>query len=388
MKQKILLLGGSHRDIPLIKAAKELGFFVITLGDRAYYIGHQYADQYYQINFNDTKKVQEIIKREKIAYLIPGCGEESYLQTVALSHEIGRGNFDTLQAAKLIHNKWALKNFCLEHNISTPKGFLYTDVEDIKTLKFPIVVKPTNLSGGRGVEVVHNEKELQRSLQEAQKISSEIFLEEYIEGKLIAYSVFIKDQKIAYGFSGEDRSYLNPYLVTTAYPVNIAPKIIKKLQNDIEKLCNILQLVDGMFHLQVLIQNDIPYIIDVTRRIPGDLYPWLIEKCDGIAYSKAVIKAYIGEQISDELQRHNSSNFVIRHCVMPSENGFYKEIQIDPSLQDKILYRLDLLKQSTAVTDYLHTQIAIFFIELEHQDMQLVNNLNTLITPLVTQETH
>ena len=59
--KKILILGGSHRDIPLIEASQELGFFVITLGDRDYYLGHDYSDKYYLVNYNDLAKVKEII---------------------------------------------------------------------------------------------------------------------------------------------------------------------------------------------------------------------------------------------------------------------------------------------------------------------------------------
>ena len=58
---------------------------------------------------------------------------------------------------------------------------------DLIDLNFPIVVKPTNLSGGRGVEIVNSKEELVKSLLEAKKVTNEIFLEEFIEGKLIAY---------------------------------------------------------------------------------------------------------------------------------------------------------------------------------------------------------
>jgi len=383
MIKKILILGGSHRDIPLIEAAKALGYFVITLGDRDYYIGHSYADKYYKINFNDTKKVKEIIANEKIAYIIPGCGEESYLKTVELSWQMNIGNFDTLETAKLIHNKWAFKKFCLQNGISTPKGFFYTNMEELESFNFPVVVKPTTLSGGRGVEVVQDTKELKKSIKEAQKYTDEIFLEEYIEGDLIAYSTFIVDEKIAYGFIGQDCSYLNPYLITTAYPIKIASNILQKLQDDIEKICSTLHLVDGMFHFQVLIKNSTPYIIDVTRRIPGDLYPYLIEKCDGVAYSKAVIKSYIGEKITNELQQNRYSKFVIRHCVMPQCNGLYEGIKIDKSLYDKVIYRLDLIQEGVQIKEYLHTQIAILLIELERFDSKVVNNLNNLIAPTI-----
>jgi len=110
--KKVLILGGSHRDIPLIKASQELGYFVITLGDRDYYLGHEYSNKYYKVNFNDLAKVKEIIESEKIDYLLPGSGEEPYLNTVQLAQELNIGNYDNLETAKLVHNKWKFKEFC------------------------------------------------------------------------------------------------------------------------------------------------------------------------------------------------------------------------------------------------------------------------------------
>ena len=295
--KKILILGGSHRDIPLIQAAQELGYFVITLGNKDYYLGHNYSNKAIKINFNDLEKVKEVIKNENIDYFIPGSGEESYLNTVKLSHELNMGNFDDLDTAKLIHNKWQFKQFCLQNNISTPNGIYYNKSVDLDTFKlsFPVVVKPTNLSGGRGVDIVDNLKNLKKSLIKAKKFSDEIFLEEFIDGQLMAYSVFLKNQKIIYAFSGVDDTYLNKYLITTAYPIKSNKEVEKKLNQDINKLANLLNLVDGMFHLQIIIKDNIHYIIDVTRRIPGDFYPNLIEYCNGVKYSQAVIKAYIGK---------------------------------------------------------------------------------------------
>lgn len=382
--KKILLLGGSHRDIPLIKASQKLGYFVITLGDRDYYLGHQYSDKSYKINFNDLEKVKKIALDERIDYLLPGCGEESYLNTVQLSHELNIGNFDTLETAKLVHNKWKFKDFCLKNTISTPNGIFYKDQNNLKNLQFPIVVKPTNLSGGRGVEIVNDTNELQKSLTSAQKFSDEIFLEEFIDGKLIAYSIFLKNQKIIYGFVGEDKTYLNPYLIASAYPTKIEDIVLKKLKEDIEKLAQMLHLVDGMFHLQILIKDQKPYIIDVTRRIPGDLYPYLIEYCDDVEYSKAVVNAYTTGIITNEFDsKVEKQSFSIRHCVMPSSNGIYKEIHIDESLRNKIIYTFDLMGKGSIVTDFLHTQLAIVFIKLDYADTSILENINSLIKPVI-----
>jgi len=381
--KKVLILGGSHRDIPLIKAAQELGYFVSTLGDRDYYLGHKYADMFYKVNFNDLAKVKNIIKDEGIDYIIPGSGEESYLNTVQIAQELSIGNFDDLETAKLVHNKWKFKKFCLKHNISTPNGLYYKEDSDLNSLSFPIVIKPTNLSGGRGVDIVGNLNDLNLSLSRAKKVSNEIFLEEFIEGELIAYSVFLKNQKIVYGFTGKDDTYKNPYLITTAYPIGVEKVVLDRLKFDIEIMAKKLSLVDGMFHLQVIIKNKIPYIIDVTRRIPGDFYPNLIELCDKVEYSKSVVKSYIGQKLDNEFTINTRKSFVIRHCVMSSRNGIFKEVKIADSLKNKIISTFNLIEKDTHIKDFLTTQIAIIFIELLSEDNQVINNINDLIYPII-----
>lgn len=383
--KKILILGGSHRDIPLIKASQNLGFYVITLGNKDYYLGHRYSDKAYKINFNDLSEVRRIIIKEKVNFLLPGCGEESYLNTVTLSNELKIGNFDSLEVAKLIHNKWRFKEFCLKHNISTPKGFFYDKNAKLDILKFPIVVKPTNLSGGRGVEVVSSFKDLTKALEEAKSLSNEIFLEEFIDGKLIAYSIFIENQKVKYEFFAEDKVYLNKYLISTAYPTDVSAAVKNRLKSDLEKLASELKLVNGMFHLQVLIKDNIPYIIDVTRRIPGDLFPYLIQFNDNVDYSKAVVNAYTIGNITDEFQDIKRDSFVIRHCVMPNKNGVYQDLYFDPMLKDKIINRFDLVKEGYIIENFLHTQVSIVFIKLEKHDNMVLNNINELIFPIIKE---
>ena len=338
---------------------------------------------FYKVNFNDLAKVKNIIKDEGIDYIIPGSGEESYLNTVQIAQELSIGNFDDLETAKLVHNKWKFKKFCLKHNISTPNGLYYKEDSDLNSLSFPIVIKPTNLSGGRGVDIVDNLNDLNLSLSRAKKVSNEIFLEEFIEGELIAYSVFLKNQKIVYGFTGKDDTYKNPYLITTAYPIGVEKVVLDRLKFDIEIMAKKLSLVDGMFHLQVIIKNQIPYIIDVTRRIPGDFYPNLMELCDNVEYSKAVVKSYIGQKLKNEFRMDRRRNFVIRHCVMSSRNGIFKELKIDNTLKSRIVFKFDLIKKNEKIEDFLTTQISILFIKLSYEDRDILNNINTLLSPIM-----
>ncbi len=387
--KKALILGGSHRDIPLIMAAKKLGFFVITLGDRDYYIGHRFSDKNYKIDFTDLEKVSKVIEAEKIDVLIPGCGEKALLNTVILGKKYKIGNFDSLEAVNIIHDKWKFKEFCQKRGINVPKGVKITSCENtmLENISLPCIVKPLNLSGGRGVCVVKSKDELKSAVKHALEVSenNEILIEEFIDGELLACSVFVRNGRIGYSFVGKDDVYLNKYLVSSAYLIEIKDEVLGKLKQNVEKIIADLSLKDGPFHLQFILKDDIPYIIDVTRRIPGDLYPYLIEFSTGIRYSEAVVKAYIGDNIDPTLLKEKEKKFIIRHCIMPSKNGVLKDILVDKEVKGKIIYELYLIEKGTNIDNYLRQQVGIVFLEFnsEKEMIEAAKKINELIFSVI-----
>jgi len=381
--KKIIILGGSHRDIPLIKASQELGYFVITIGSKGHYLGHKYADKKYLVDFNNTPKVKEIFASEGASFFLPGSGEESYMRALEISNELGIGNFDKNEVAHLIHNKWSFKKFCLKNKIYTPNGLIYKDGLDLSKLEFPLIIKPFNLSGGRGVKVVKNTNELISAIKNSKKFSPDLFLEEFIEGRLIAYSVIIRKKQVAYSFIASDNTFINKYLITTAYKLEIPSELEKVMRNQVNKISHSLGLVDGMFHLQIIIKNNNPYLIDVTRRIPGDFFPNLIELSDGLSYSKAVVLSYLGHDFSRELKHYKRSKFVIRHCVMAEKNGIFSHIKIDQEIEKSIVFRFDIINENSQITNYMNEQIAIFLFSFDQEREDLCLKINHLVKAII-----
>jgi biotin carboxylase len=366
---KVLILGGSHRDIPLIETLKKKGFFVITLGAADYYIGHKFANKYYNIDFNDIKSVKEIIKKEKADYLIAGCGEESFYNTALLANEFSLGNYDDKEVVEIIHNKWRFKEFCLKNFISVPNGG-----KDYKNLKFPIIIKPQNLSGGRGVSIVDNEKELKNAINIAKKFSNNLVFEEFIDTEIIAYSAILKNQQVVYDFVAKDIPYLNPYLISTAYSYEIDKNIKNNIKKDMEKIAKILKLKNGPFHAQILLKNNKYYFMDVTRRIAGDLFPYLIEYADNVNYSEMVINSYMG---MDFKVNKGNKKYAIRHCVMPKKNGVYEgiECRADYKLRLDIMTKGEIIKDHTKV----HTAIFILVFDKYTEMLNVASKINDLI---------
>lgn len=384
--EKVLILGGSYRDISLIKACKELGYYTITLGSRDDYIGHRYADSFYKENYNDFELIKKIISDEDINYLIPGSGEEPYMNVVKLSNELNIGNYDTYENAQVLHNKWKFKEFCLKHNLCVAKGEKYKDNLDLSNLSFPLIIKPVSMSGGKGTTIVSNKEELEIALDYAKKYNQEILIEEVIDGDIFSYSVVISNKKVIYEFTAREYTYINKYIISSAHSCKLDTEILKLLKDNVEVMSNELSMVDGMFHLQVIIKDNTPYIIDVTRRIAGDLYPDLIEKCDDVQYLKSVVQAYTGNKISDEfLHKNKKQKFLIRQCLLADRNGEFINTYINDKIKNKIVSQLDLISSGTIIDDYLNTLIGIVFIQLDKYDEEFIINLTKLIYPKIIE---
>ena len=76
-QKKILIAGGSHADIPMIKAAKKINYYVITSGNKSDDLGHQYADEYAPADFSDKEQVLAIAVKHNIDAIISSCNDFS-----------------------------------------------------------------------------------------------------------------------------------------------------------------------------------------------------------------------------------------------------------------------------------------------------------------------
>jgi len=365
--KKVLVIGGSHRDIPLINAYKELGYYTITVGNLDYYIGHNYSDKNFRIDFQDEEQLKNIIKSESINYVIPGSGELPMLIAAKLSKN---SLYDSMEVLHILHNKKLFKDLCQDIGVHVPIG---TTNIDIMNIPFPIIVKPLNLSGGKGITLASNTQELHHSIQIAQQKSNNptVLIEEFINSDLFAYSVILKNQKILYSFMAQEIE--KDYYVTTTFRANLNAQLIETLNFDIEKIARKLILKDGLLHVQFMVKNNIAYIIEVTRRIPGDLFTHLIDLSDGVNYSKAFAKCYLGATEDIDKMLHKTKNLnLLRYCIVSKEKSMFKDIFIDGSIEvieKTLIYSKNRLVKA-------NTLVAIVIIKF---DQNILKNIDKLI---------
>jgi phosphoribosylamine-glycine ligase len=316
--KKILILGGSHSELPLVQEAKKLGLYVITVGN---ILGnaHLRADEYHLLDYSDKKFILQFAKQQNIDYICFGAHDLSMTTTAYIAQELGFENFDSYETTLKLHHKDEFKSIALKYNLNTPKALWFTqkDKIDISPLNFPLIIKPTDMGGGKGISVIDSIDNLLSATNLAFGYSKckNIIIEEFFEGSLHSFSTFIVDKKVKFYHS--DNEYPcphNPYGVCASLaPADNFDTIKLQLIQEVERVSNILNLKDGLLHMQYLQNNDTFTVVEYTRRMPGDLYNIPVEMCTNFPYAKNIILAATRQPLIWDFE--DTKKIVSRYCV-------------------------------------------------------------------------
>ncbi len=304
MKKTILIAGGSHAEIPLIRAAKELGYFVITTGNRENDLGHGFSDRYVKADFSDKEAILKLVTDLKIDAICPCANDFSALSSAYAAEKTGLNGHDSLEISEIIHLKDRFREFAIKHGISSPKALSFNDYEAaLKALDrfiLPVIVKPVDLTGGKGITRIDELAQAGALIKNAFDISrvKRVVIEEFIEGTNHGFSCFIRNKKVVFYFWDNEHYFLNRYMVSGAScPGDVPESALKELVNESEKIASILNLKDGIFHLQFILKVGKAYIIEICRRPPGDLYIDFVKHATGVDYPMYIVRSFAGMSI-------------------------------------------------------------------------------------------
>ena len=367
---KLLILGGSHAEIPLIKSAKKLGFYVITTGNKENDLGHKYADEYIKEDFSNKEKMYELALKLKIDAICPGANDFAAISCSYVAEKLGFNHYDNYETSLTIHHKDKFREFAIKHNLSVPIAKSFDSLEEvlnaINTFKLPIIIKPIDLSGGKGIQKIDNLNinKVDEIVQYAFSISKakKVVVEEFIEGSNHGLSCILINGKIKFHFCDNEHYYINKYMVSGASTPSSVPNVaINQLIKESEKISQILNLKDGIFHIQFIQKDNKAYIIEICRRPPGDLYIDFVKYSTGIDYPKYLVKAFSGLDISDIEQK--DSTCLTRHCVMTNQNGIIENVIYDDSVKENIIDEFMWWKTGDKIEDFMIYKAGIVFLK-------------------------
>jgi biotin carboxylase len=375
-KKNLLIAGGGHSDIPLILSAKKLNYYVISSGNKPDELGHLYSDEYQPADFSDPDAILCLAKRLNVSAICACCNDFSALSAAYAAEQLGLPGHDSFRTAQIIHHKDLYRQFALKHGIATPKAMGFNNTKDalagIESLPLPVIVKPIDLTGGKGVSTVKSMTEAEAAIEKAFSISriKRIVVEEFIVGSRHGFSVFLVNGRVVFFFSDNEHYFLNPSLVSAAsVPSIVSSKVELKLCAEAEKIAALLSLKTGIFHIQYILRGESPVIIEICRRAPGDLYIKLVEHATGVDYSSWIVKASAGLDCSG-LIHAKPKGFFTRHCIMSATSGTVKDIIFDATIEKQIIDRFMWWQKDDLIADVMTAKMGIVFLQFSsHNEM-------------------
>lgn len=366
--RKLLMLNATIHDVPLILEARKQGFYVITTGNRPDFVGHQYANEYVFCDYSDYPKLVMLCKGKNISAVSCGTSDPAYYAAAYLGEYFGWHGHDKLDTIKILHNKGLFKKFTKEHGIQSPISEIYSDIKEalnkFSTHEYPLIIKPVDQAGGKGISVVWNREEYTLAISKAFNYSNigQIVVEPYLDGSQHSLSTFLVDQKVRVFCSWDDLPYSDKYMISRgALPATYSNKeyIENKLISEVEKIASILKLVDGIFHLQFIVYNGEPYIIEVMRRCPGNWDTCMETTATGINWDQWVILAESGMDCHGLPIGRKVSGYWGYYVVLSKKNGVLKKINISNDIKDNI-YRFNIWEQyGHAITNCKYDKLGL-----------------------------
>jgi predicted ATP-grasp superfamily ATP-dependent carboligase len=326
---KVLLLDTNLSSLPIYKYLKNQGHEVFVIGVNKSDTLAQSSNNYIELDYSNIELVNNYMNINKFDFAIPGCNDISYKIASILNENRGdKLNVSPSHINEIINNKNKFKKFALENGLKVPMVYSKNEISKINNKK--IIVKPTDAYSGKGVSVISDFSNYQFieavKYAELNSFSNDCIIEEFVSGDLYSHSAFIKDGEYFEDFIVQEYCTKNPFSVDTSWVVDkIKFPLYKEIRDEVKKIYSKLNLCDGLIHTQFIVQGDSFWILEVTRRCPGDLYSKLIEYSADFDYSKHYVDFILK---STPLPHKNfNKNRILRKTITFNEEALWYSIQ-------------------------------------------------------------
>lgn len=334
MRKKVLILGVAQVQGDAILQLKEMGHEVHAIAQKRDGKGADDADFFEEINFMDTNKVIEYIKDNSIDAVYSVGSDIAMPQASKIANELGLPIFVTEETAKMCNNKNLLRQ-TLGRGFNGNVDFQVLEDKNEKVeLEYPFIMKPSDSQGQRGIFVVNNHDEFMDKFEVAKSYSrsKKVILEQYIRGPEISVNCYMVDGKLRY-MQASDRITWEKYFglihkhVLPGDTLNEDSK--KELLDILEKASIKLGILNGPMYAQVKVENNKPYIIEITPRLDG-CHMWnILARYTNVNLLKLTFEHLLDNDTSEldkyELKDHGYTLEFI--CQEPNTKATYVEYE-------------------------------------------------------------
>ena len=382
-QKKLMLLGGLRYLLPVIETAHKQGYYVITADYLPDNIAHKYSDEYCNVSIIDKEAALREAQRLQIDGIMsfacdPGVVAASYVQ-----NKMGLPSFGPFESVEILQNKDLFRAFLAKNGFNVPKAKGFDSVESAMQESYwypwPVIVKPTDAAGSKGVTKVNCLNDLKPALEYAMEhsVSGHIIVEEFIdkEGCSSDTDCMSVDGKLVFtSFCAQrfDADATNPYTPAAySWPSTFTKEQEVYLTSEIQRLITLLGLKTVVYNIETRIgTNGKPYIMELTPRGGGNRLCEMLRYATGVDMITAITRAMVGDPLLEPIAQKPYNGHWAEIILHADKSGIFDHLEISKELSAEVVEEDLWVKQGDKVESFEGANNAIGTLVLKFQNAE------------------
>ena len=354
MKKKLLLLGGLRYLLPVIAAAHRHGIHVITVDYLPGNIAHKYSDEYHNVSIIDKEAVLALARELQIDGIMSFAVDPGVVAAAYTAEQMGLPFQCSYEAACILQDKSRFRQFLADNGFNVPnaRGYNESDnaLQDIDYFNWPVIVKPVDSAGSKGVTRVDDPADLPAAIAHALDCSPSrhYIIEDFLEkaGPSMGDECFVVDGKLLYNAFYDqffDNEAVNPYAPSGEFwPSAMSKEHEQEFKRDLQRLFDLLHITTGMFNVECRVCTDgKTYLMEVSPRAGGNRLAEILNYAADVDIIDAEVCASVGLPLPD-VHEPNYNGYYAINVLHSERDGVFKQLSIDPDFEREHLVERDL----------------------------------------------
>lgn len=345
-QKKLMLLGGLRYLLPVIDAAHRHGIHVITVDYLPDNIAHKYSDEYHNVSIIDKEAVLALAQELQIDGIMSFAVDPGVVSAAYVAEKMGLPFQCSYEAACILQNKSRFRKFLADNGFNVPNARGYNEgddaLKDIDYFNWPVIVKPVDSAGSKGVTRVDDPADLPAAISHALSCSpsKHFIIEDFLEldGYQSSTDVFTVNGDLLHcPFSDQlfDKNAVNPYVPAVEIWPSTMPQMAQaELRNELQRLFKLLNCKTGIYNVEArLCKNGKAYIMEVSPRGGGNRIAELQRYATGVDLIEAEMLKALDLPV-EQVRDANLADYWCNFILHSNTGGLFEGISYADTFKD------------------------------------------------------
>lgn len=385
--RKLMILGGSRYALPVIEAAHKLGIYTITCDYLPDNIAHKYSDEYCNVSIIEKEKVLEAAQQLHIDGIMSFACDPGVVAAAYVAEQMGLPNVGPYESVCILQNKGKFREFLTKNGFNVPTAKSYKKVEDaVKDagiFRWPVIVKPTDSAGSKGVTRVDDPGRLEESIRYALSYShsDEFIIEDFItqhgySSDSDSFSVDGELKFVSFDCQHFDQNAENPYTPAAySWPSSMSQEHQGELTSEIQRLLKLLHMRTAVYNIETREGTDgKAYIMELSPRGGGNRLSECLRYATGVDMITNMVKYSVGMSV-DPIEQKRYKGCWAEIILHSDEEGIFKELWISDEIADNVVERDLWIEPGTRVGGFKGANEAIGTLVLQFESQERIEEV-------------